>query len=53
MADVQMVVVGGIRYRLEDAKRLGLVADTPPDEKSAPAPKNKARSAKNKAREDS
>lgn len=27
MADDRMVVVGGIRYRVEDAKRLGLVPE--------------------------
>lgn len=29
MADDQMVVVGGIRYRAEEAKRLGLTPDRP------------------------
>lgn len=50
MADVEMIVVGGVRYRAEDAKRLGLVADAPGNagEKQAPSPKNKARDARNK-----
>lgn len=48
MADATMVVVDGVRYRLEDAKRLGLVADTKDDEKEAPKPRNKARKPANK-----
>ena len=40
MADI--VVVNGVRYRAEDAKRLGLVADAETETK-AKQPKNKAR----------
>lgn len=36
-----MVVVDGVRYRVEDAKRLGLVADEL--DAKAKTPKNKAR----------
>ena len=49
MAEHRMITVDGIRYRLEDAKRLGLVADDR-DKKEAPRPKNKARSPQNKER---
>jgi hypothetical protein len=48
-----MVTIDGIRYRIEDAKRLGLIPEpkpkpepkTPPEPvtKKAPAPENKAR----------
>ena len=50
MASGGMVVVRGVRYRVEDAKRLGLVADAKgdADEKAAPKPSNKAREPKNK-----
>lgn len=41
----QMVVVNGVRYRAEDAKRLGLVADPVAPTEKAVAPKNKARKA--------
>lgn len=43
----QMVVVNGIRYRVEDAKRLGLVADPPAADET---PKPKKATPKNKAR---
>ena len=39
----RMVTVGGIRYRVEDAIRLGLVPA--PGVKEAPRPANKARRA--------
>lgn len=42
MAD--MVVINGVRYRVEDAKRLGLIEPEPKKKKAA----NKARTAKNK-----
>lgn len=47
----RMVVIDGTRYRIEDAKRLGLIADppTPPEAKQAPKPKNKARRPRNKS----
>ena len=41
-----MIVINGIRYSPEDAKRLGLLPAPPapePPAKRAPAPKNKAR----------
>lgn len=42
----RMVVVDGVRYRVEDAERLGLVADVVvPTEKAVSTPKNKARKA--------
>lgn len=44
MAD--MVIIGGVRYRREDAERLGLLVE----EKKA-TPKNKARKPGNKASE--
>ena len=55
----RMVTVKGVRYRYEDAKRLGLVVDPPVtpvvkpeaaevEVKKAPAPKNKMRTAPNK-----
>lgn len=50
---MSMLTINGTRYRYEDAKRLGLIAELkpkpvpePPPEpvtKKAPAPKNKAR----------
>ena len=44
MADAhRMVSVGGIRYRPEDAKRLGLVADTPPAKARTEPAEHKAR----------
>ena len=44
MADaVKMVVVNGVRYRPEDAPE-----KEAPEEKAAPAPKNKARTASTK-----
>jgi hypothetical protein len=47
---VEMVIVDGIRYRPEDAKRLGLVADKPEtEEKAAPQRSNKARKPANKS----
>lgn len=39
----QMVTVGGVRYRVEDAIRLGLFP--PPETKEAVKPQNKARRA--------
>lgn len=46
-----MVVHGGVRYRVEDAKRLGLVADPSTDaeaQEKAVKPRNKARRPANK-----
>lgn len=44
----EMVVVDGVRYRLEDAEARGLIGEKPVAEKAAPAeapkqPKNKSR----------
>lgn len=36
MADDRMVVVDGVRYRPEDAKRLGVVADAPAKARTKP-----------------
>ena len=50
---VEMIVVDGVRYRPEDAKRLGLVADEPAtEEKAAPLRQNKARKPANKSSEE-
>lgn len=52
--DQGMVVVGGIRYRAEDAQRLGLAPAGRPDtrsddtEKAGRRPRNKARTPRNK-----
>lgn len=46
VADVEIVVVNGVRYRAEDAKRLGLVPEKPAaddGEKQRKAAPNKAR----------
>ncbi len=41
----RMVVVDGVRYRVEDAERLGLVADAVVPSEKAKTPKNKSRKA--------
>lgn len=47
MADeLNMVVVDGVRYRPEDAPKK---TAKDPEEKAAPAPRNKARTATNKS----
>lgn len=47
----EMITVDGVRYRPEDAERLGLVPDSGPDTK-ARKPRNKARKPRDKSAED-
>lgn len=53
--DPGMVVIDGVRYRREDAERLGLLtkesAKPKPEAKAAEPPKNKARSANTKGKD--